>query len=985
MKLKIFKYGIMISMVLMLMLVSAGAASAETGTTITISSSDSLQDTIYAANDGDIIMMAPGYYNITPNSLSYQHLHINKTDLTLQADGGEVIIGPQGEFGSAGISATPRIVLGKDEYGTTHSANGLTLMGITVANICALNNQYTNTMNMHFEDCAFIGDPDPTYWVDSEVNVKFYLYDDAYVGNCTFSETEVRLDGNNVTFENNDVTGLYFGNGYNSGLLGIIVRNNSFTSLDSNFAGHEILFENNVLEASTELVWETDSENFNIRNNVFANTTGNLYLGGQLYENTFSSCDVVELNYPAGSCSFYLNNFIDTSPVLYSATYNTPTEVTYTYGGASYTGYLGNYYSSYAGSDANGDGVGEDAFSLDSYPLMGAWDAATDTIEYVHNPIVHIGPGDSLQDTIYAAENGDTIMMAPGTYLIPEVFIDSYLGNDTFLFINKSDLTFMADGGEVIIAPATSYVYGNIIPGRVDLNDTSGCDASGITFKGITFEPMGLKCDRSENDLKYFKPNQRISNIMFEGCTFVGSNSDDSDMIALYNDSSVLNCTFNGHRRLDVRGNNVRIENNVGSSLDIYRGYYRLTGATSDTYCQNVTITDNTITNAEDIACSGACLVENNVIDGVDDVKIYKSPSSIIRNNKFLNATGDIYFKGTAYQNEATIIDTNEYVRLWDESTCYLNDFTYVGGTGRVQICTNVTAYLNNFNGAYAYKLYEGINCSTPTPVTYTYAGSSHTGYLGNYYSEYTGNDTNADGVGDENITSSYGGVEEYPLMGAWDAATDTIEVTPYVLSFIPGDASVIEDQTTQIQIMASAFPEGLAGYNLSVVIDDPAVAEIVDVEYPEWASIVETSSMPGTSISLKALDGSSQVEAGAEGVVLATLTVSGKEFGSTGLTLSVDGLDDDSGTAIDATLSTGALEVTMTPLPGQTVSAQDIGGNGLYEDLNGDGQLGFVDVEVFFNNKEWIDANMPVECSDFNGNGRIDFDDIVDLFELVV
>jgi PKD repeat protein len=33
------------------------------------------------------------------------------------------------------------------------------------------------------------------------------------------------------------------------------------------------------------------------------------------------------------------------------------------------------------------------------------------------------------------------------------------------------------------------------------------------------------------------------------------------------------------------------------------------------------------------------------------------------------------------------------------------------------------------------------------------------------------------------------------------------------------------------------------------------------------------------------------------------------------------------------------------------------------------------------FNQMQWISANEPVSAFDFNGNGRIDFNDIVQLF----
>jgi PKD repeat protein len=226
-----------------------------------------------------------------------------------------------------------------------------------------------------------------------------------------------------------------------------------------------------------------------------------------------------------------------------------------------------------------------------------------------------------------------------------------------------------------------------------------------------------------------------------------------------------------------------------------------------------------------------------------------------------------------------------------------------------------------------------------------------------------------------------------YYYEGAIGFTTPTWEGVPCypitVLSFVPENATVINGQTTEIVISVDSLPAGLAGYNLTVDIDDPTVAEIVGIEY-SWANLTENSSLPGTSIYLKALDGNSQIEAGATDVVLATLTVKGKELGNTSFTLGIDRLDDDTGDEIDAILEIGTLEVGMTSVPGQENSPQDLDGDGICEDLSGDGSLSFVDVELFFHHMDWIEDNLPIENFDFNGNGRIDFDDIVDLFEMV-
>ncbi|MBU3966577.1 MAG: hypothetical protein KKG76_04250 [Euryarchaeota archaeon] len=71
-----------------------------------------------------------------------------------------------------------------------------------------------------------------------------------------------------------------------------------------------------------------------------------------------------------------------------------------------------------------------------------------------------------------------------------------------------------------------------------------------------------------------------------------------------------------------------------------------------------------------------------------------------------------------------------------------------------------------------------------------------------------------------------------------------------------------------------------------------------------------------------------------------------------------------------------------IVPMPGMEKVPTDPDGDGLYEDINGNGRKDFNDVVMFFNYLEWIPDNEPIASFDFNGNGRIDFNDIVKLFE---
>jgi parallel beta-helix repeat protein len=84
----------------------------------------------------------------------------------------------------------------------------------------------------------------------------------------------------------------------------------------------------------------------------------------------------------ASDNTIYLNDFIDNAPNAVSDsstnTWNSPEQVTYAYNGNTYTSYLGNHWDDYTGNDADGDGIGDTPYPIDSdadnYPLMGPFE-----------------------------------------------------------------------------------------------------------------------------------------------------------------------------------------------------------------------------------------------------------------------------------------------------------------------------------------------------------------------------------------------------------------------------------------------------------------------------------------------------------------------------------------------------------------------------------------------------------------------------------
>jgi hypothetical protein len=89
----------------------------------------------------------------------------------------------------------------------------------------------------------------------------------------------------------------------------------------------------------------------------------------------------------------------------------------------------------------------------------------------------------------------------------------------------------------------------------------------------------------------------------------------------------------------------------------------------------------------------------------------------------------------------------------------------------------------------------------------------------------------------------------------------------------------------------------------------------------------------------------------------------------------------DDGGGGTSKSKGVTVLNVLPT-LPGQSSPAHDLDGDGLAEDINGNGQNDFNDVVLLFQHLKSPEVENNPEDFDFNGSGGIAFDDIVALFQ---
>ena len=200
------------------------------------------------------------------------------------------------------------------------------------------------------------------------------------------------------------------------------------------------------------------------------------------------------------------------------------------------------------------------------------------------------------------------------------------------------------------------------------------------------------------------------------------------------------------------------------------------------------------------------------------------------------------------------------------------------------------------------------------------------------------------------------------------------------------GSESVGPGGTATVNLTLDQAPQGLAGYNLTarLSVADSGV-RVVEATAPTVFndSVTETTiGSANQTAEIRATDITEVVDTNATNASLGTVTVAANESANvsqTDLRVSVERIDDDSGTPINVTTQNGTVTVReQGPLASGLNPPSDPDGDGVFEDVNGNGRVDFSDVVALFENLP--DARAPFQ--DFNDNGRIDFDDIVELFK---
>lgn len=200
-------------------------------------------------------------------------------------------------------------------------------------------------------------------------------------------------------------------------------------------------------------------------------------------------------------------------------------------------------------------------------------------------------------------------------------------------------------------------------------------------------------------------------------------------------------------------------------------------------------------------------------------------------------------------------------------------------------------------------------------------------------------------------------------------------------------DTSTSPGTSTSANVTVDSLPNGLQTYNVTVSLDNGTVGNITGTSANAISGrAFQVVNQSQNSVTFRASDLAGQVQSGASNINLATVDIAATTEGSSGISVTVNSLTNDNGNAVGPAVNNGQVTVQQTPFQGSVPGAggqsppADPNGDGLFEDVDGDGTADFDDaVALSFVSSGQLTTDQ-IDALDFDGDGDVDFNDAVNL-----
>lgn len=375
----------------------------------------------------------------------------------------------------------------------------------------------------------------------------------------------------------------------------------------------------------------------------------------------------------------------------------------------------------------------------------------------------------TIQEAVDVAKPGDTIQVASETYY------ENVVVSQRVTIVGENNTSTIVDGG------GKDIVF-NIQANDVEIRQLT-IRNGGRRYSGIATYMYGGLVIRDN------RISQNVVGISFsesDGNTIEGNVLFDNSMYGI----SLAQCDSN-----TVENNSIA-NSAYGVDLQDSSGSFIVGNTVSDTsygiylaYASNNNVSANTLTdnswNMYLVHSDGNTVHRNVVSGGSVGIEVYWSQGNSVMNNTVADGSYGIYLAhcgaNTLAGNTASLNDWG--IEFYNSTGSIIFENMISDNTWGAYVVENSDGnsiyhnnFINNVKGAYQDLSSANTWRTSTTP------------YQGNYWSDYKGEDTDGDGIGETYLP--WEGVDYYPLMAPWGVYHDVaiIGVTPSATKIYAGE-----------------------------------------------------------------------------------------------------------------------------------------------------------------------------------------------------